>query len=281
MKESIPLIQTNDSALVARGYNLGLKLVPNLLQVMTEEQLTFFESNLPALQDAAKRAVTLPTSLVVGIVESQIKVPNLRQTGPTLADWLTARETLHHFFTGETIVLRALFVFTEEELASTTLMPAFRPAGATNRMAVDWKKKMGVEVYEEDAHRGGVMMYKNSKGLKESELHLINRSVRPDEGTLGENAKSPDGLLLVPNTLWIGLYGWCDAGTLHFAITGEHLDHETLTLFPEDRLEDRLSGGHVSGGDWRGDRVWFDWSHRGDCYPCCGARSAKKVPLKT
>ncbi len=219
----------------------------------------------------------VPRQEKVEITEPKVIIPNLHQTGPTLADWLTARETLHHFFTGETIVLRALFVFTEEELASTTLMPAFRPAGATNRMAVDWKKKMGVEVYEEDAHRGGVMMYKNSEGLKKSELHLINRSVRPDEGTLGENAKSPDGLLLVPNTLWIGLYGWCDAGTLYFAITGEHLDHETLTLFPEDRL----SGRHVSDGDWCVNRVRFSWSHRGDCDPYCGARSAKKVPLKT
>ena len=204
----------------------------------------------------------------------QVVIPNLRKTGPTLADWLKARETLHTFFTGDTIVLTDIFAFTDEELASTSLMPAFRPAGATNRKAVDWKKKMGeTEPYEEV----DVMGYKNSGGPNEPELYLLNRSVRPDEDTLGKHAKSPDALIQVPNKLWIGLYGWCDADTLHAAIAGKHLDPETWCWFPKDRLPDgKVAHGHSSSGPAR-----LLWDYRGYCTPLGGARSAKKVPLKS
>ena len=209
----------------------------------------------------------------VEIAEPQVIIPNLRQTRPTLADWLKAREELHKFFTGGTMILRDRFVVTEEELARNDLMPAFRPAGATNRMAVDWKKRMSVAVYEE----ADVMTYKNSKGLKEPELYLINRSTEPDKETLGDNAKSPDGLARVKDKLWLGLYGWGDADTLHFAISGEHLDPETWTWFPEDRLQ----AGRVARGRWGGGRVGLRWGGADCCDPRRGARSAKKVPLKT
>ena len=148
--------------------------------------------------------------------------------------------------------------------------------GWYNLKAVEWKRKMGVQVFVEDENKGGVMRYKNCEGPKVPELYLLNRSVRSDEDTLGEdNKKSPDRLIQVPNKLWVGLYGWCDADTLHFAITGEHLDPETVCWFPEDRLPD----GWVADGFWDG-RVRLDWNRRGGCDPYYGARSAKKVPLK-
>ncbi|MBI1975319.1 MAG: hypothetical protein HYS57_03090 [Parcubacteria group bacterium] len=166
-----------------------------------------------------------------------------------------------------------MFALTDEELASTSLMPAFRPAGATNRMAIDWKKKIGeIEPYEEM----DVMRYKNSKGMREPELYLVNRSIRPDEDTLGDNAKSPDGLIQVEGKLWIGLYGWCDADTLHAAITVKHLDPETWCWFPEDRLPD----GRVAYGDSLDGQAGLYWFRAGYCLPAFGARSAKKVPLK-
>jgi len=206
------------------------------------------------------------------ISETTITTPSLRSTPPTLATWLTAREKLHTLFTDETVILRDLFALTDEELASTTLMPAFRPKGATNRNAIEWKLKMGeTQPYEEV----DVMRYKNSKGLKAHELYLINRSLTPDEDTLGDNAKSPDKLIEVPNKLWLGLYGWCDADTLHHAITGEHLDPNTCTWFPEDRLR----GDGVAGGGGDGGRVWLCWYYADGCNPSYGARSAKKVPL--
>lgn len=209
----------------------------------------------------------------VEVAEPQSIMPNLRATALTLADWLKAREELHKLFTGETVVLRDIFVFTEEELSSTTLMPAFRPAGATNRMAILWQKKMGVDVYEEAA----VMGYKNSQGLRRHTLYLVNRSPRPDENTLGDNAKSPDALIQVPDKLWLGLFGWCDADTLHSAITEEHLDPATWTWFPKDRLPGDFK---VAYGNWCLGQAKLSWNYAGVCHPLYGARSAKEVPLK-
>jgi len=201
-----------------------------------------------------------------------IAVPDLTGTGPTLFDWLTAREELHRFFTGETIIFRDQFVFTDEQLARTDLIPVFRPSGATNRLAVDWKKKLGVVVYEEV----DVMRYKNSVGSKTPELFLISRSVCPDEDTLGKKAMSPDQIVAVPNKIWIGLYGWCDADSLHFAITGNHLDLETVTCFPNDRLPD----GFGARGSWRGAKVYLGWRYADRCHSHCGARAAVPVSLK-
>ncbi|MDP3661560.1 MAG: hypothetical protein Q8R17_01800 [bacterium] len=209
-------------------------------------------------------------------IEESPHIPTLRSTGHTLADWLKAREELHRFFIGELVILRDLFSLTDEELASTTLMPAFRPAGATNRHAIEWKLKMGEnKPYEET----DVMKYTNSKGQKEPELYLINRSVKPDDDTLSDYAKSPDQLVKIQNKLWLGLFGWCDADTMHHVVTGEHLDPETWTWFPEDRLR----GGEVAYGYWHPGyrKVYLYWSYAGSCNPSYGARSAKKVPLRS
>ncbi len=211
----------------------------------------------------------------VGIAEPQIIIPNLRSIAPTLADWLKAREELHKFFTGETIILRDIFAFEEADLDRTDIMPAFRPAGATNRDVVDWKKKLGVVVYEE----ADVMKYSGSTGSKESELLLVNRSLCPDDDTLDDNAKTPDQLIQVPNRLWLHLFDWCDADNIHFVVTDEHLDLQTWTWFPHDRLP----GGAVACGGWgpvnRG--VYLYWGCRGYRGGLYGARSTKKVPLKT
>ena len=209
--------------------------------------------------------------------KSKIVIPTFRSTGPTLADWLKAREELHKFLTGEQVILRDIFVLTDEELASTSLMPAFHPIGATNRMAIEWKLKMGENKPYEEVD---VMKYTNSQGPKQPELYLINRSVKPDADTLGNNAKSPYQLLQVVEKLWLGLFGWCDGDTLHHAITGEHLDPETTwPWFPNDRLSD----GEVANGGWSPDdrRVCLRWSRADGRGPSGGARAAKKVPLKS
>src|SRR3989338_525746 len=203
----------------------------------------------------------------------RIIVPNLRSTYPTLAEWLEAREELHKFFTGQSVILRDMFALTDEQLARTDLIPVFRPSGATNRLAVDWKKKLGVDVYEET----DVMKYKNSVGPKTPELYLISRSLRPDADTLGDNANTPDQLIQVPNKLWLNLYGWADADTLHFAITGEHLDPKTWTWFPNDRLPD----GGVASGYWGGAGGCLRWRYAGGCGSYGGARAAVPVSLKT
>jgi|GEM_PF-2501088 len=220
-----------------------------------------------------------PSLQLVEVTEPRAELPPiLTSTGSTFGEWLKAREELHKFFVGESIVLRDEFEMTDELLARTDIMPVFRPIGATNRMAINWKKKLNVNVWEEvDA-----MWYKNSKGPKVPQLSFIARSERPDENTLGENAKSPDGLIrmeLLKGASWLNLYGWADADTLYFAITGKHLDpKDTVTWFPEDRLPD---GNVVRGKGYAGyDGVGFHWYNSGYCDPCVGARLATHLPLK-
>ncbi|OHA18981.1 MAG: hypothetical protein A3C08_00705 [Candidatus Taylorbacteria bacterium RIFCSPHIGHO2_02_FULL_47_18] len=209
------------------------------------------------------------------VTTPKIVIPNLLSTPPTLADWLKAREELHKFLTGEQVILRDIFALTDEELASTTLMPAFRPAGATNRNAIYWKIKIGEnKPYEEI----DVMKYTNSQGPKQPELYIINRSVTPDDDTVGDKAKSPNQLI-AHNKLWLGLFCWCDADTLHHVITGETLDQKTWTWFPNDRLR----YAKVALGYWNplNRRVYLYWRYAVYCNPNNGARSAKKVPIKS
>ena len=225
-------------------------------------------------QDFLAHTLEKKSEKMVEVVEPTVAVPNLRSTSTTLLDWLTAREELHQFLTRERIILRDLFSLTEEQLASTTFMPSFRPAGATNRIAVNCKLKCG----ENKPYEGvDVMQYGNSKGPKVPELYLVNRSVKPDEDTLGDNAKTPDELVKIKGKLWLNLFGWCDADTLHHAITGKHLDPETWTWFPNDRLPH----GKVAYGRWDPDDagVYLRWYYARYRHGCRGARAAIKVPL--
>jgi hypothetical protein len=202
--------------------------------------------------------------------------PDLSKTGATFGDWLAAREQLHLFLTGEKVVLRDLFEIPDYVLARNDIMPVFRPAGANNRTALDWKVKLG---FQPSYEKVDVMKYINSAGPKVPELYYIHRSIRPDENTLGNYAKSPDQLFAT-KPLWTGLYGWSDADNLYYLIKGIHLDSvDTLSWFPDDRL---LCGRHVAYASWpvRGIQAGFGWSVCDSFNRCHGARLAKPLSLK-
>ncbi len=203
--------------------------------------------------------------------------PDLSLTASTFLAWLEAREKLHFFLTGEEVHIKDMFVVDEATLARTDIMPVFRPAGATNRMALDWKVKLGMKPSYEEVD---VMKYKGANGPKVPELYYINRSIRPDENTLGDDAQSPDQLIAVPNITWTNLYGWSDVDNLHFLITGKHLDSEgTWTWFPNDRLP---GDGKVAFGYWYSgyDEADFYWGYRYGRNSNIGARVAIPLLLK-
>lgn len=279
----IPLSQTNDPALITRGYNLGLKLVPNLIHELTVKELEYYERNLSELQDVVRRGLANPKRSETRVAET-IRSPKEyiilnNTTGPTFWEWLEAREKLHKFLTGETVILRDMFEVSDELLARTDIMPFFRPAGATNRIALDWKVKLGMKKSYEEVD---VMKYCNSEGPKVPELHCINRSIRPDENTLGRNSKSPDNLpRVIEGTIWTGLYGWSDADNLHYLINGIHLDSgETWTWFPDDRFQ---GNSRVAVGAWRMGKAQagFIWYCRDYRDLCIGTRLAKSISLRS
>lgn len=262
---------------------------------LSEEEETYFLSNKQEVVPALRRGFITRnleerqrhSALVApGIyhadepVANDEKPPDLSKTGPTFGDWLTAREELHKFLTGETIMLRSRFQIPVKILIRTDIMPFFRPAGATNRMALEWKKKLGVSVREEE----DVMRYTNSDGSKVHQLGFITRSTRPDVNTLGENKKSPINLRKVKMEelhAWLNLFGYADADNLHFLITKEHLDNEeTLTWFPDDIL---LPSREVGCGHWHSGRqqVKFRWHDAEHCNPYFGARLVEFFELRT
>lgn len=238
---------------------------------------------VPAIHRAFARTQSQATGSIE-VVEPKIVIPDLRSTGPTFADWLVAREVLHKHLTGETVNLCQMFIIPEATLTRTDIMPVFRLAGATNRMALDWKVKLGMNPsYEEDKQQGGVDRYRNANGPTQPQLGFVARSVRPDENTLGKHAKSPDGLLgveIAKDQAWLNLFGWSTADDLHFLITASHLDSvETLTWFPDDRLP---GDQRVARGSWSAvsARARFYWFSRGFCPPYVGGRLATFFPLR-
>ena len=203
------------------------------------------------------------------------KIPDLTQTGDTFADWIIAREKIHEYLTGEKISLRDMFCIPGGILIRTNIMPVFRPAGACNRTALDWKVKLGMNASFEEMD---VTRYDNSEGPKVPKLYYINKSVEPDRDTLGKNSKFPEDLVKMGKP-WLDLYGWSDADNLHFMITRVHLDSQkTQTLFPNDR---RHNFG-IGVGCWNVfyAQARFSLGHSIAC-PDVGARQATPLSLKT
>lgn len=56
---SIPLnlIELNNPELIVRGYNLGLKVVPNILHVLSQDDLEYWEGHLPDMKDALAKSL--------------------------------------------------------------------------------------------------------------------------------------------------------------------------------------------------------------------------------
>jgi hypothetical protein len=249
------------------------------IRTLTPEAVAHYLSpgHRAEIPDALRRGFVVPKMGKVGRAKaSTIKVPNLSSTGQTFRDWIKAREKLHRFLTGETVNLLDMFDVPRELLARTNIMPVFRPAAVTNRMAIDWKIRLGMpEPYEET----DVMKYENSEGPEVPTLGFVSRLVRPHNSTLGVHAKSSTDLLKVKmdkNQKWLNLYGWSDADNLHFLITRQHLDPETWNWSPEDQLPD----GGVAHCSSRGDRSQFAWDYEDYCDSRIGARLATFFSLK-
>lgn len=260
-------------------HDLALLIASNVCAAQLSKSVEeYFLDNKEDVVPAICRGFVLPESVVVET--SKLQIPDLTKTGKTFADWLEAREKIHFFLTGEVIKLREIFEIPEEFLIRTDIMPAFRPVGATNREALDWKVKLGMKASFEEV---GVEEYKDNTGPTKPQLLGIARSVRPDQDTLVNNAKSPIDLRKIKikeDELWCNLFSYSDADNLHFLILGRHLDdEETWTWF----IDTVLLGGRVAGGRWLAGsaRAGFLWSYAYGCRPGIGARLARAFSLKT
>ena len=265
----IPLIETNNPGLIIRGYNLGMKIVPNLLHVLTAEKLEYYETHLSELKDALAKGLVLPQQEEQA-TPAIVPTPALFKSSDTdLNFWIAKTEEFAKKYIGVEINLRERFAI-PAELPWASVIPVFDPGGITNRGAVEKAlKSLGLAVYEEV----DVMNYSGSKANKEPTLHFIQNSLRPDDDTMG---LSPNQLVAT-NKNWLDLRGYALAFGVHHFATGEYLDPRTWTRFPNARLAD----GEVANGHWLPDnrRVKFDWYHSDYRNEYRGARLAIRVPL--
>ena len=65
------IVDTNDARLTARAYNLGMKLVPNLVHVLSEAQLEYWEDHLPDLKEALSKSLLIPSSQYLRLISGE------------------------------------------------------------------------------------------------------------------------------------------------------------------------------------------------------------------
>lgn len=192
--KGIPLIQTNDPALIARGYNLGLKLVPNLLQVMTEAQLEHFESNLPELQTLSAKICEAggDMALVQEIVSTEAKpkkgatriepvstqVPVLHTPGNStvIFEWLDHWKLFCREFN-----LKEEIDFAAAKEKALTRPKGFdwviyTPSGFTSRESIDRLCAPQFTVYESNP----VQSYRLERQPDKARLILCRPNIEPD-----------------------------------------------------------------------------------------------------
>ena len=254
----------NDTPLVKRAYNLGLKAVPNF-EVLDEEALKYYEGHLDQLPSAVERGFIIPRQAIATL---EVAPVCYKVAGTNLFEAIAQTEKFAKEILGVEVNLRQRFVL-PVTIPWQKVIPIFDP-GLTNREMVDkGLKGQGIDTYEEV----DVMGYYGAQSKGRPTLCLINDSDRPDQDTMG---LSPDQLLATGKS-YLGLRGYGLVQALRKFSERDFIDLETLTWFPEDRLP----GGYVARGFWYPDRrqVEFYWSFPGYRHSHCGGRVVIHCPL--
>ncbi len=252
-------------------YDLGLAVAANFATCgLPTEVQEYYLQNKNMIPEAILRGFVFPqpeTKPAPAIVPA---LPTLFKTAETdVEGWLSKAEEFAKKYFGVTISLREHFVI-PAELPWKSVIPVFDPGGLDNRGAVQKAlKDFGLAVWEEV----DVMKYSGSQANKEPTLHFIQNSIRPDDDTMGS---SPNQLVAM-NKNWLGLRGYALAFAVHHFATSEHLDLQTWTWFPANRLAD----GRVANGRWFPDfrEVRFSWDSSDYRREEIGSRLAIPVPL--
>ncbi len=228
---------------------------------LSEDVETYFLKNKHMVAPALVRSFVLPGQEIPAVVATTVQ---------DLDWWLAKTEEFSKKHLGIEVNLRERFAI-PAELPWTSVIPVFDPGNLTNRDVVKKAlKSLKLDVYEET----DVMKYAGSEAGKEPTLHFIENSVRPNQDTMN---MSPNQLRET-NKSYLRLRGYGLAMALYHFATGDYLDPETFTWFPEDRLSD----GHVARGYWRPADRWvrFDWRGPDGRNSYSGARVAMPVSLK-
>jgi hypothetical protein len=266
--KSTTLIESGDSKLVVRGYDLGQKISSNLVRVFTLEELEYWEKHLAEIPAGLARfANRLPENIREQKAVEAITGFKIGETD--LFIQLAEAEAFAKKYFGLNVMLAGIFEL-PETVPWESVLPVFVPVGTDNRNVCELLKKLGLNTLEEV----DVMKCANSEASDKHQLFLINNSERPDKDTMG---LSPNRLRKTKKP-FLNLRGYGLAMAFYHKTTEWYLDPKTITWFPKDRLPD----GRVACGDWYLGycRARFSWSDPGYERGSRGARLAIQVPLK-
>ena len=267
--ESTTLIEMNDPKVIVRGFDLGHKIASNLVQVLTYQELEYFEQHLGEIPGGLVRFANRQSKTSRLFVESVIT--SIKASDTDLFSQLSKAEAFTKEYFGVSVKLAEIFQI-PETVPWESVLPVFVPAGFNNRKGFELLQKLGLNSWEET----DVMRHSDSSASDKHQLFLIQNSERPDKDTM---EMSPNQLRKTGN-LFLNLKGYAIAMGLYHQSTKGYLDSkETFTWFPENRL----SSGEVACGKWNpGDRrVGFYCSNPDYENDYGGARLAISVSLET
>lgn len=267
-----PLMDTQDPKLVARGYNLGLRIAANVATSLTREELEYWEQNLGQLQLGLRTGFGLAKPDQADPPPPSSR-PSFAFAATNAAQALKEAEAFAEQFFGHRRDLHLHFVM-PETLLWKEVIAVYDPGTLNNRMAVDQALKAQSKlknVYEER----DLMDYKDAKASGKPTLRFIERSEKPTADLMGLSA---DEMVATKRPL-LDQRGYIIAfGTYHKA-TDCFLDRETWTRFPTSRLPD----GKVALGYWYPGRsqVYFNWNGAASRHSRFGGREAVECDLAT
>lgn len=256
------------------SHDLALAVAANVTTCgLSLEAQEYYLQNKHLIPDAIIRGFTLPVpeiQTVANVVSAPALPVVFKTTDTDLDSWLDKCQEFTKKYLGVEVKIREMFNI-PEELPWGSAIPVFDPGGLTNREAVEKALKAQKLVVWEEVD---VMKYGGSEANKKPTLHLIQNSIQPDEDTLNQR---PDQLVAT-GTSWLNQRGYMFAFGLHHFVTGQYLDPQTWTWFPNDRL----SSAKVASGRWHPDdrEVRFCWRHSGYRCPGMGARLAMPVSIR-
>ncbi len=266
-------MDTQDPKLVARGYNLGLRIAANVATSLTREELEYWEQNLGQLQLGLRTGFGL-----IQVADPAPSSPPTPHTSFAFTDTnaLKAIEEAENFaeqYFGHRPDLRKQFVM-PQVLPWKIVIAVYDPGTLTHRQAVDQALKAQPKlksVYEER----DVMDYKDAQASGKPTLRFVERSTQPTPDTMNLTADE----MVATGRVFLDLRGYIIAFGMYHKVTGHFLDPETWTRFPASRLP----GGGVAYGGWApgSSRVGFRWLHAASRLSRVGGRVAVSVPLAT
>jgi len=245
------------------SYDLGLMVAANMsTSGVPIEVQEYYLSNRHLIPEALRRGFTLPQS------ETQ-PIPTTTEVVQDINWWLAKTQEFTKKFLGVEVDLRDRFAI-PAPLPWRSIIPIFDPGTLTNRDAIKKTlKASGLAVGEEV----DVMKYSGAEANKGPALHFIQNSIRPDEDTMG---MSPDQLVATGKN-WLDLRGYALAFSIYHFATGQYLDPQTFTWFPNTHL----SSGEVASGYWYPvtREVRFRWNDPGYRSGRSGSRLAIPATL--